>query len=312
MSHVKAIVWDVDKVWYGDISTNICAERSPLDPKPYMQRFVEGDGWFSYSDFGLWEDFHGGHPPSGDPVVKAGALAQMLTEFYYEWGKNPRTDETLNPDVVEERRAAGEDIPSLITRAQLIEGKQAVLSGMNIKLISEIAASTEYTPGLVEAVKAFREAGLYQAAFSDGFGPFVHWHTKNLGMGHAKVTPAYMDVNGDVVPFEPWMLYYGTILFTGRAGEFDKAEAAFMHMAEEGYGKGVLAAIDDSGSNVELLLLPIHQNGGVAVGFNPTEAHKPVFRRHGIPILDQDEPSLEPFMEIVRDPRLEVMGRYCV
>ncbi len=55
--------------------------------------------------------------------------------------------------------------------------------------------------------------------------------------------------------------------------------------------------------------MPVRDAGGLAVGFNVTDAHRQAFREASIPIIKGKD--LTPFIEIVRDPREAVISRYC-
>ena len=54
MKSIGVMDWDVDNVWYKGISTSHCADRSPADPKPYLDGFF-GKNWFSYDDVKNWQ-----------------------------------------------------------------------------------------------------------------------------------------------------------------------------------------------------------------------------------------------------------------
>ena len=61
------------------------------------------------------------------------------------------------------------------------------------------------------------------------------------------------------------------------------------------------------GVNIEHLLLPICQAGGIALGYNPTEVHRPIFRKYSIPILKGLD--LRAFAEIIADRKK--ITEYC-
>jgi hypothetical protein len=274
--------WDVDNVWYKGISTTHCAEKSPLNPEPFIDSFIE-KGWFTREDVEKWSAEYN----SGNPIVSIGNLAMCLTDFLYKIRK-------------------GES--SLITKEQTIEGKQSLLRGLTIKDIKRIAESTKYNEGLEETVSRFKKDGVYQAALSDGLGPFVMYHMNKLGMDHKGFVPAVMEIGGKELPFEEYMLdMEEDAKLTGKVLKFDKGKAFFDHANEKGYPLSVVAAIDDSGANVEKILLKIQEGGGIAIGYNPSEEHRKTFQKYSVPILKGNDLRL--FGEIVRDPKK--LGQYC-
>lgn len=288
MKRINAINWDVDKVWYKDISTTYCAEASPLDPKPYLDGFLK-EGWFSRDDVKKWADYVGKDP--NEPIKTVGDMARCLTDFLY--------------------RIKTDDGDSIITKEQTIKGKQSLLKDLSMRQIREIAGNVELTPGLRDAVNEFRATGMYQAAFSDGLGPFIAYIANREGMEYWGIVPAIVESGGEIMPFDNSMIEMDGVFLTGRTEKFNKSDAFFNHMKDKGYPLSSIAAIDDSGANVETLKA-IQEEGGVAIGFNPTDAHEPKFREAGIPILKQTERSLEPFREIVLNPSEETIRNYCI
>ena len=284
------IDWDVDNVWYKGISTTHSAEKSPLNPQPFVEGFIE-KGWFTEDDVQRWKGEYNG----GKDIASIGDLAKCLTDFLYKMKK-------------------GES--SVITKEQTIEGKQSLLRGLTIKEIKQIAESIKYSDGLEETVGWFKKDGIYQAALSDGLGPFVLYHMKKLGMDHKGFVPAVMDINGEEKPFEEYMLDIDGAKLTGKALKFDKGKAFFDHAKEKGfvhigdlkYRCSSVAAIDDSGANVESILLPIQEGGGIAVGYNPTDEHRKTFQKYSVPVLKGSD--LRFFGEIVRNPGK--IRDYCV
>jgi hypothetical protein len=282
---ISAVCWDVDKVWYRGISTSYLAEKSDLEPRPLLEGFLS-QGWFSPTDVDRWAITRRGG--AEDPIKSAKDLADLLTDFHYQM----------------KRQASDRPI---ITMKQLREGKQAILRGLTMKQIKEVADSIQYSPGLLEAIEAFRRSGLYQAAFSDGLAPFIIYHVKRTGLDYGEGAPTIVKLDDEEMLFENWMLERDSIRLAGKAPEFDKAKKLFAHLKEQGYSLSDIAIIDDSGINIEPLLLPIHQAGGIALGYNPTEAHKPIFRKYTIPVLKSQD--LRAFAEIVADRNK--VSEYC-
>jgi len=289
MGRIQVVDWDVDKVWYKDISTSYCANTSPLDPKSYLQQFLS-EGWFTDEDVRRWAEYRGRDATT--PIQTPGDLAECLTDFLYRIKK---------PD------GSG----SVITKEQTIQGKQALLRGLTMKNIREIADSIELTPGLRDAITTFRGRAIYQVAFSDGLGPFIAYMAKKEGMNYWGVVPAIVEVEGVETAFRDTMITFDDVKLTGKVDKFNKSEAFFSHMGAHNYSLNSIAAIDDSGTNVPALK-KIIENGGIAIGFNPTETHEKDFREAGIPMLKQSDRSLEPFREIVLNPTENTIGKYCI
>jgi phosphoserine phosphatase len=282
---ISAVCWDVDKVWYPGISTSYLAERSNLDPGPLLEGFLS-QGWFDLADIDRWAVTRRGG--AKDPIKRITDLSELLTDLHYEM----RRQDSDNP---------------VITMEQCRGGKQAILRGLTMKQIKEVSASIQYSPGLLEAVEAFKRSRLYQAAFSDGLAPLIIYHVQRLGLDYGEAAPTIVELDAEERLFENWMLERDDIKLAGKTAEFDKAKKLLTHLKEQGYPLSDVAIIDDSGINIEPLLLPIHQAGGIALGYNPTEVHKPIFRKYSIPVLKSLD--LRAFAEIVADRKK--ISDYC-
>ncbi len=282
---ISAVCWDVDKVWYPGYSTSYLSERSDSDPGSLLQSFLSQE-WFSLADVDRWAmERRGG---AKEPIKRARDLADLLTDFHYEMTRQ------------------GSDRP-IITMNQLREGKQAIIRGLTMAQIKAAADAIEYTPGLLETIENFRRSGVYQAAFSDAPAPFIIYHVKRLGLDYGQAAPTLVEVNGEEVLFEDWMLQRDDIKLAGPSGGFDKKVILLSHLREKGHSLSQVAIIDDSALNIESLLLPIWQAGGIAIGYNPTEAHRPIFGKYSIPILKGRD--LRAFAEIVADRNK--IAEYC-
>jgi hypothetical protein len=285
--YIKLINWDADRVMYNGLSTSICAEQSPLPVTLYLKDFIENKKWFTYDDVVSWGQEKG--KDSITPIRSVGDLAECLTDFLYSM-KKPGKDE------------------SVITKAQTKEGKQALLKGLSIVQIEDISEGIEYTPGLVEAVKAFKDDEIIQLLFSDGLGPHITYQIGKLGLDAGSGVPPIVEYNGKEFQYD--ISSHPESKLTGKIADFDKIEK--FHDYLNSYLKMPLenvAVIDDSGSNVEKLHVPVRDAGGLALGFNVTDAHRPKFQENSIPIIKGE--NLEPFIEIVRDPREVMIARYC-
>jgi hypothetical protein len=282
---ISAVCWDVDKVWYPGYSTSFLAEKSNSDSGSLLQGFLS-QGWFSPSDVDSWSMAR--RRGAKEPIQSAKDLADLLTDLHYEMTRG------------------GSNEP-IITMKQLREGKLAIIRGLTMKQIRGVADSIEYSPGLLEAIEAFGRRGLYQAAFSDAPAPFIIYHVKKLGLDYGQAAPTMVQVGNEEVLFEEWMLQRDDISLAGTAGEFNKAGPVLTHFREQGHPLSEIAIIDDSGVNIEHLLLPICQAGGIAIGYNPTEVHRPIFRKYSIPILKGLD--LRAFAEIVADRKK--ITQYC-
>jgi hypothetical protein len=282
---IRAVCWDVDKVWYPGISTSYLAEKSDLDPGPLLEGFLS-QGWFGPADVDSWAITRRGG--AKDPIKSAKDLADLLTDFHYEM------------------RRQDSDRP-IIAMKQLREGKQAILRGLTMKQVKEVADSIQYSPGLLEAIEAFRQSRLYQVAFSDAPAPFIIYHVKRMDLDYGEAAPTIVKLDDEERLFENWMLERDDIRLAGKAAEFDKTKKLLTHLREQGYSLSDVAIIDDSGINIEPLLLPIHQAGGIALGYNPTEAHRPIFRKYAIPVLKSQD--LRAFAESVAERNK--INEYC-
>ncbi|MBI4021552.1 MAG: hypothetical protein HY369_04880 [Candidatus Aenigmarchaeota archaeon] len=270
----RVVCWDVDRVWYPGISTSYCADQSVSNPRPYLEGFLDR-GWFTPADVAAWAAYRGKDPDA--PIARMADLAAMLTDFFYELKSGGRP---------------------VLSKPQAVEGKQSLLTGTTMSEIRAIADGVPLTPGFRETVASLRGCGVYQAAFSDGLGPFVSYVARREGMDHWGVVPAAVIAGNRKTLFSDEMLDRDDVVLTGIVDRYDKSIALFDHLEVAGYTLTEVAAIDDSAANIPTLK-KIQQGGGVAVGFNPLD--EDAFRRERIPILRGR--ALEPFGEIVRDPR---------
>jgi len=281
------VVWDIDKVWYPDISTTYCARGSTADHKPYLKDFVENKGWFTYDHVHQWEE------ATGRPINSIGALADMLTDFLY------KMKSTVYAGVSDQD-----------AKTRTIEGKQALLKGLTIGDVKRIADAVPYTDGLKEAIDGIYKSGIGQIGFSDGLGPFVAYHMRKQGVDVGGVVPAAVET---AVGTEGWfdistryLLDHDQTKLLGKTGPFKKSDAIFTHLSKNGYEPHQVTAIDDSGANVGTLA-KIRDNGGIAIGFKPTKDHMPQFEAAKIPVMKGTD--LRPFAELVTDPRK--VREYC-
>ncbi len=281
MKFIRVVGWDADRVAYNDISTSICSRASKLDPKPYVDKFINAR-WFSNNDVKRWEDYRQRR------LESVADTADMLTDFLYQLKKGDK---------------------SVITKEQTIEGKQSLLAGLSIAEIEEISNNViidpGYTTGFQYCVSSFEHNGFYQTMFSDGLGPFINRQIERLRLDAGGGIPPMLSYNGQEFEYTPSAPKEAKL--TGRISKFNKTDAFFRHLKEKGFELNEVAVIDDSGSNVETLHVPVKNGGGVALGFNVTDAHRPNFQKYGIPILKGKD--LVPFAEIVADPRK--INLYC-
>lgn len=273
MTGVKTIIWDVDKVWYPDISTNYASRGSNEDPKPFMEQAIE-DGWYTP---GIIDKYLTTEKKQNIETISD--MANMYTYFF----KVLRQEGTEQP---------------YFSKEQTIERKQGLLGGLTMQKLREIADSVEFTPYLREAVDLFRQHGIKQAAYSDGLGPFVYYITKKFGMDYACVTPAIVKRNGQEVVFDPEWTNEDGIILTGKTQKgYDKTKLYHQFVENNNSNLSSTAAIDDSASNIDGMLLPIHKAGGLAVGFCPTPQDRPKFDEAGIYVIT--ERNLKPFADMV-------------
>ncbi len=270
---IKAVVWDVDNVWYNGISTSLCIERSTANPKIFLTKYLE-EGLFTEDDVKRWGELRG---KGNNPIKSIKELAECLTDFLYNMRKENGT--------------------SIITKEQTMRTKQMLLAGLTMKDIREIADTVNYTKGLKDAVQQFKRKGIYQAAFSDGLAAFVSYKAMQLGINHWETVPTIVKKGETEMMFANEMVNEDSIKLTGKIVPFNKSEAMLNHMKKI-CKLSEIAIIDDSGANVEMLR-KIHEEGGIAIAFNPTDEHLKVFKKEKITILQQEERDIEAFTEIV-------------
>jgi len=276
----RAVIWDIDKVWYQDISTTYAARGIRADFRPYLQGFVEERKWFTHDDVTRWEE------TTGRKIDSVGAVADMLTDFLYK---------------AELRSTVYAGVSDQEAKNRTIEGKQELLRGMTFGEVKAIADSVQNTAGLAEAISDITNAGIHQVGFSDGLAPFVAYKMQDRHVDIGGVVPALVLVYGEPQYFDENSLHLldrANVELSGKVGPFNKGESIFGHISSNGYGLSEVAAIDDSAANLATLT-KIRDGGGVAVGFNVNDEKK--FEEAKIPVLKGGD--LRPFAEIVIDRR---------
>ncbi|MBI2579976.1 MAG: hypothetical protein HYW27_03675, partial [Candidatus Aenigmarchaeota archaeon] len=183
-----------------------------------------------------------------------------------------------------------------------VKGKQYLLKGMTLGEVKKAADMVPYTEGLQEAVREIRNAGIHQVGFSNGLGPFVAYKMRQQGVCAGGIVPALVQKGVGRFPLTIGMLDCldedDTVL-EGFHYPFNKRDAICDVLIRNNMSTTPkVAMIDDSASNVPLMR-GVRMDGGVAVGFCPSEADMPEFREAGVPVLM--ERDLRPFAEIAKD-----------
>jgi hypothetical protein len=170
-------------------------------------------------------------------------------------------------------------------------------------------------------VANFKRNGTFQTLFSDGLAPHIDYQLGKLGIIIGDGIPPLIEIpTTDIDDTDDSILIanYATYRdhagevptdakLTGRIGKFNKIEKFFKYLEKVGMPMDRVAIIDDSGVNVEKLHRPVQEAGGIAIGFNVTDNHRPDFQKASIPIIKGTD--LSPFYEIVRDP--SKINQYC-
>lgn len=280
----KLVAWDIDRVWYPDISTTYAARGNKHDYRPYLTRVVEELKSASYEQIKLWET------ATRREIASVGDIADMLTDLFYGL---KRDDEVLVPK-------------GTITKDQIIAGKQSLLKDMTIGDIKAIADGVPETKGLRYAFDLAHDKA--HVGFSDGLGPFVAYKMARIRVSIGGIVPSIVDNNGREEVFDEStaksMISSGTPRLTGRVLPFKKADSIKAYVFDRGYNLSDIAAIDDSSANVPFLA-EVKNSGGLSIGFNVNDLSS--FKEAGIPVLKGDDLSY--FGEILRDPRK--IKEYC-
>ncbi|MBI4162116.1 MAG: hypothetical protein HY513_00405 [Candidatus Aenigmarchaeota archaeon] len=283
----KATVWDVDRVWYPDISTTYCAKGRDGNPNEVVAYGLE-KSYFKTSDIDRWSyEFN-----QGRPVETYGQAADMFTAFY---NKMYKEDEKTR----------------ILTKEQTIELKQRLLKGMRMGDVNIIASRVQLTDGLVPVTHELESRRVYQSAFSDGLAPFVSYWMYVCGMNYGAVVPTILEEDGGerlfVLASDSRLFTIDSIL-TGKTLQFNKRDSIKNHYTARNIPLSDLAVIDDSEAALPLMG-EVQQAGGLSVGFNVLPGQVPKFREAGVPIIKGN--SLLPFAELVLQPTEANLGRYC-
>jgi hypothetical protein len=286
MVATQLVIWDVDKVWYPDLGTTYASMGNDADGRKFVEEGIE-KGWYTQANTDAWQAYRASRGKSSD-LSSVYNVATMYTDFF----KTPSS--------------TGEG-KTIFTKSETIQRKQALLKGLTMKDVREIAdryVLPNLTPGLKEAIAKFRNMGLHQAAISDGLAPLIYYVTSRpeSKMDFAWATPAIVDVDGREEEFQRYWSDRDNVVLLGKTPEgSNKNPRALMKAGE--YGVNKTAAIDDSAANIDGQLKPIQEKGGISLGFYPLKQDYEKFEAAGIPILNRDSPNLLPFIEIVKDPR---------
>ncbi|MBN2101672.1 MAG: hypothetical protein JW716_02255 [Candidatus Aenigmarchaeota archaeon] len=285
MSNIVLVGWDFDKVAHDSYTTSILAEYNKADPAEHVS-YLKQRGIFTDTDVSRWQQDFGGRE-----IKTISDLAAFMTAGLYEM-KKPGSDDPL------------------ISKENVKAGKQYILRGATIDDAKRASEGIRYINGFEAATEAFRKAGLSQSLFSDGMGPMIDHQRIKHRMTAGGGVPPILDIGGVKTTYSVIHLNSPTAVLTGETEKYNKIQNFFNYLIRAKTPLSQVAVIDDSGENVEHLLKPVMEAGGIAIGFNPTKAHTGQFVKAGIPILVQEEKSLEPFIDIVQDRR--TIGRHCV
>ena len=285
MAGTKLVVWDIDGVWYPGYATSHAAHYRTGDYKPLLKDIVEKMRLFSYEHVEMWKEM------MGRSLDSIGDVSDMMNDFRY----------------TDMRNTVYAGMPVEEARQRTVRGKHYLLKGMTLDQVRMAADGIPYTEGLEEAVRGIRNAGIRQAGFSNGLGPFVAYKMMQQGVEVGGIVPSLVQKGVGRFPLTIGMLdciYEDGVTLEGFQYPFNKRDdisnlLAGMHVPE-------VAMMDDSASNV-LLMGRVWSDGGVAVGLCPTEAEMPAFKEAGVPVLR--ERDLRLFAEIAKDRKK--IPEYC-
>lgn len=115
---IELVGWDYDGVGHLGYTNTILAQNNPRDCWPYVESFVRKE-WFTYGEIEKWEKYN------KRQLESIGDLADLLTDFYNDWGRSP-DGEILSPDREEEK------IQPAISKNQKVEGEHGILEGLTL------------------------------------------------------------------------------------------------------------------------------------------------------------------------------------
>jgi hypothetical protein len=189
-----------------------------------------------------------------------------------------------------------------------------LLEGTTIREVRDIIERyDDYTPGFKKAIS---DSSYWHTLFSDSIAPIIDAHVEKLGLRIGQGVPVHITNSHDQQFYHGRynIEYIETLLdfwISGKNEKFDKAGKFFEFLGEYDFDRDEVLVVDDSGNNLDTLHKPVQEGGGIAIAFNPrSDKHYAMFKEAGIPILDQEEPNLEPIIEIARDPK--AISRYCI
>jgi len=304
------VIWDLDGVMIPGRGTTHLANGYNRDPKEFEKRFLDECGKNGplrnidknalYRGFREWEIQYN----NGKPISTIGELATSLTDLRHKLHVFPSSEQTIYT-------------------------KNAILSGLTLKRIKEIADRLPYNSGCKESIETISKKDINQFLFSNSNWALVDAVAKKFGFEYSEgATPKihfwYEYYDPEKVPelLEEWYSpkffnykcdpQYGeiTITLTGEIKPFDKKKRVFKFLKKNKIDPKKIIAIDDTEIN---MLKELRDSGATVIGFyNPNdrdmkEKDLKKMQDLSIPVLR----DLKYFAEIVLDPREAVIGRYC-
>jgi hypothetical protein len=273
------VLWDMDGVMIPGRGTTHLANGYAGDPNVFRARFLNEcgkDGTPLYvvkagelaDGFGRWEEEYNG----GKRIATIGELAACLTDMRHKLKVFPGADQTIYT-------------------------KNAILEGLTMQRIKEIAEELPYNPGVEDAVQRFHGTSIAQYLFSNSNAALVDAVGRKFHFEYKYNEAASPEVRLSHGVTDYFNGFYGRpdVTLTGRMNDYNKSERVIGYFDAivgcSGFDYREFYAIDDTEIG---MLLALRERGANVFGFyNPDDTDmKPrdldEMKANGIPVIEGD------------------------
>lgn len=287
------LIWDMDGVMIpGRGTTHLANGYDKGDPRVFMERFLHECGQEDTPPYPIkMEDLEAGFKKweenyNNGPITTIGELATCLTDLRHKLKVFPSS-------------------------AQTIYTKNAILNGLTLKRIKEIADELPYNPGCEECIDEIHEDDFAQYLFSNSNWALIDAVARKFGFAYNEGAVPWLKATEEAsIQYTPG-LYGGNDVLDGEIDKYNKKERVLPYLENEKINPEDVVAIDDTEID---MLNELRKKGATVIGFfnindrDMKERDLDKMNELGIPVLFN---GLHNFAEIVMNPNERTIGKYC-
>ncbi len=265
------VLWDMDGVAIPGRGTTYLAEGHDAEPRYFMRKFLlecgqEGTPLYHTGRDDLANGILSWERARKNPVRTIGELAECLTDLRYTLKIFPGEEQTIYT-------------------------KNAILAGMPMRRVAEIAGELPYNYGLGSCVGDFRMAGLDQVLFSANNAALVDAVSRIFGIRYGGATTPRVVMDGEERDYSPGFFGRDDVALAGAVKNGWDKRGAVLNYFDRSIGYADLVAIDDTQIG---LLAELRSRGARVFGFyNEHDVRMPdkrdAMRERGIAVVESPE-----------------------